>query len=155
MQQKNYQQEILALIHSGLPQAELAEKLSDYHENDLADALAALTPDERQKLYAVLGVDTVAEIFSYQDDAEPYLNELPSEKAANVVSHMDSDDAVDALDYLEEEDKAKIVGQLDKDSAEDEKMLLSYGEDEIGSSMTTNYICIRKDMTIRQAMSEL
>ena len=35
MQQKNYQQEILALIHSGLPQAELAEKLSDYHENDL------------------------------------------------------------------------------------------------------------------------
>ena len=72
MQQKNYQQEILALIHSGLPQAELAEKLSDYHENDLADALAALTPDERQKLYAVLGVDTVAEIFSYLDDAEPY-----------------------------------------------------------------------------------
>jgi hypothetical protein len=69
MQQKNYQQEILALIHSGLPQAELAEKLSDYHENDLADALAALTPDERQKLYAVLGVDTVAEIFSYLDDA--------------------------------------------------------------------------------------
>ena len=67
MQQKNYQQEILALIHSGLPQAELAEKLSDYHENDLADALAALTPDERQKLYAVLGVDTVAEIFSYLD----------------------------------------------------------------------------------------
>ena len=33
-----------------LTQAELAEKLSDYHENDLADALAALTPDERQKL---------------------------------------------------------------------------------------------------------
>ena len=89
MQQKNYQQEILALIHSGLPQAELAEKLSDYHENDLADALAALTPDERQKLYAVLGVDTVAEIFSYLDDAEPYLKELDPERAARVISHMD------------------------------------------------------------------
>ena len=127
MQKKNYVQEILEIIHSGLPQAELAEKLSDYHENDLADALAALTPGERQKLYAVLGVDTVAEIFSYLDDAEPYLKELPSEKAANVVSHMDSDDAVDALDDLEEEDKAKIVGQLDKDSAEDVKLLLSYG----------------------------
>ena len=114
MQQKNYQQEILALIHSGLPQAELAEKLSDYHENDLADALAALTPDERQKLYAVLGVDTVAEIFSYLDDAEPYLKELPSEKAANVVSHMDSDDAVDALDDLEEEDKEKLMSAVDK-----------------------------------------
>ena len=68
---------------------------------------------------------------------------------------MDSDDAVDVLDDLEEEDKDKIVKQLDQDSAEDVRMLLSYGEDEIGSSMTTNYICIRKDMTIRQAMSEL
>ena len=155
MQKKNYQEEILNLIHSGLPQAELAEKLSDYHENDLADALTALTPDERQKLYPVLGIERVAEIFSYLDDAEPYLKELPSEKAAKVVSNMDSDDAVDALDDLEEEDKAKIVGQLDRDSAEDVRMLLSYGEDEIGSSMTTNYISIRKDMTIRQAMSEL
>ena len=35
MQQKNYQQEILALIHSGLPQAELAEKLSDYTRTTL------------------------------------------------------------------------------------------------------------------------
>ena len=76
MQKKNYVQEILDIIHGGLPQAELAEKLSDYHENDLADALTALTPEERQKVYTALGVDTVAEIFSYLDDAEPYLKEL-------------------------------------------------------------------------------
>ena len=158
MQKKNYVQEILDIIHSGLPQAELAEKLSDYHENDLADALADLTAEERRKLYAILGVEQVAEIFSYLDDAEPYLKELPPEEAAQVVSHMDSDDAVDALDDLEEEDKEKIVHQMDKvdkDAADDVKLLLSYDEDEIGSCMTTNYICIRKNMTIRQAMSEL
>ena len=158
MQKKNYVQEILDIIHSGLPQAELAEKLSDYHENDLADALADLTAEERRKLYAILGVEQVAEIFSYLDDAEPYLKELPPEEAAQVVSHMDSDDAVDALDDLEEEDKEKIVHQMDKvdkDAADDVKLLLSYDEDEIGSCMTTNYICIRKDMTIRQAMSEV
>lgn len=114
MQKKNYVQEILDIIHSGLPQAELAEKLSDYHENDLADALADLTAEERRKLYAILGVEQVAEIFSYLDDAEPYLKELPPEEAAQVVSHMDSDDAVDALDDLEEEDKEKIVHQMDK-----------------------------------------
>ena len=62
------------------------------------------------------------------------------------------------MDDLEEEDKEKIVHQMDKvdkDAADDVKLLLSYDEDEIGSCMTTNYICIRKDMTIRQAMSEL
>ena len=155
MQKKNYSEEILKIIRSTLSRAELKEKLANYHENDIADALSALTPTERQKLYTVLGVVRVAEIFSYLDDAEPYLKELSSEKAAKVVSNMDSDDAVDALDDLEEEDKQNIVSRLDKDSAEDVKMLLSYTEDEIGSSMTTNYITIRKGMTIRQAMSEL
>ena len=77
MQKKNYVQEILDIIHSGLPQAELAEKLSDYHENDLADALADLTAEERRKLYAILGVEQVAEIFSYLDDAEPCRRKRP------------------------------------------------------------------------------
>lgn len=155
MPNKNYPKEILTIIRSNPVPAELKEKLSDYHENDLADALTALTPEERQKLYPILGIEYVAEIFSYFDDAEPYLKELPSKEAAKVISNMDSDDAVDALDDLEEEDKRKIVSHLDEDSAEDVRMLLSYDEDEIGSSMTTNYICIRKGMTIRQAMKEL
>ena len=68
---------------------------------------------------------------------------------------MDSDDAVDALEDLDDTDKNEIVNKLDKDSVEDVKMLLSYDEDEIGSRMTTNYISIKNDMTIRQAMSEL
>ena len=52
--QKNYVQEILNIIHGNIPQAELAEKLSDYHEKDLADALEALMPAERKSLYPIL-----------------------------------------------------------------------------------------------------
>ena len=63
--QKNYVQEILNIIHGNIPQAELAEKLSDYHEKDLADAMEALMPAERKSLYPILGVDEVAEIFAY------------------------------------------------------------------------------------------
>lgn len=153
--QKNYVQEILSIIHSGLPKAELAEKLSDYHEKDLADALEALTPAERQSLYSILGVDTVAEIFTYLDDAEPYLKELPSHEAAKVISNMDSDDAVDALEDLDDTDKNEIVNKLDKDSVEDVKMLLSYDEDEIGSRMTTNCIILHEGLTVKDAMNEL
>lgn len=153
--QKNYVQEILSIIHSGLPKAELAEKLSDYHEKDLADALEVLTPAERQSLYSILGVDTVAEIFTYLDDAEPYLKELPSHEAAKVISNMDSDDAVDALEDLDDTDKNEIVNKLDKDSVEDVKMLLSYDEDEIGSRMTTNCIVLHEGLTVKDAMNEL
>lgn len=36
-----------------------------------------------------------------------------------------------------------------------EKTWISYEEDEIGSYMTTDYVCIREGLSIRQAMSEL
>lgn len=37
----------------------------------------------------------------------------------------------------------------------DVRMLLSYDDDEIGSYMTTNYICIPSGLTVKQAMSQL
>lgn len=36
-----------------------------------------------------------------------------------------------------------------------EKTWIPYGEDEIGSYMTIDYVCIREGLSIRQAMSEL
>ena len=44
---------------------------------------------------------------------------------------------------------------LDEEAGEDVKLLLSYEDDEIGSLMTTNFIVIHKDLTVRQAMREL
>ena len=71
-----------------------------------------------------------------------YLEELSLEKAARVVSYMDSDDAVDVLDDLSETKKNEIVEHLDADAKEDVQKLLSYEDDEIGSCMTNNFMCI-------------
>lgn len=151
----NYVEEIVEIIRGHLSDGELLDRLSDYHENDIAEAITELSARERRQLYDVLGVQRVAEIFSYLDDAEPYFNELSLDNAAAVVSSMDSDDAVDVLEDLEEETKDEIVRRLDEDAGEDVRLLLSYDEDEIGSCMTTNYICIRNHLTVRQAMSEM
>ena len=94
LKEQHYVEELVDIIRSGLPKEELIDRLSDYHDNDIADALTKLTPDERRELYPLIGVERVAEIFAYLDDAEPYLKELPIESAAKIVSEMDSDDAV-------------------------------------------------------------
>lgn len=65
---------------------------------------------------------------------------------------MDSDDAVDILEQMEASAKEKIVTLMDADSSHDIRLILSYDEDEIGSMMTTNFVAIRKDLSIRQAM---
>lgn len=159
LKDKDYAKELVGIIRKDLQEnnkKELVETLSDYHENDIAEALTRLTVDERKKLYPILGIERIAEIFAYLDeDEQKFLKELSIDNIAKIVSEMDSDDAVDILENMEQSTKEEIVKRLDKDAGEDVRMLLSYDEDEIGSCMTTNYICIHEDLNIRQAMSEL
>ena len=152
---KDYVKELGRIFKSSKNSQKLVKTLSKYHEKDIAEAITLLTPAERQHIYNVLDEHMIAEIFSYLDDAKDYLEELSLEKAARVISYMDSDDAVDVLDDLSETKKNEIVEHLDADAKEDVQKLLSYEDDEIGSCMTNNFICIPDNLTIREAMSAL
>ena len=155
MSEKNYVQELVDIIRSGLPENELVDRISDYHDNDIADALTKLDKEERVKVYYAMGAERMAEIFAYLDDAEDYLRELPMESVARVISEMDSDDAVDVLEDMDDSTRHRIVEMLDEDAGDDVRLLLSYDDDEIGSCMTTNFIVIHNNLTIKQAMHEL
>ena len=148
----NYAEELLKIIQSPLKNEVLLDRLNDYHERDIADALELLSPQQRKKLYPVLGAKRLAEIFSYLETPTQYLSELSVNQAAKIVSYMDSDDAVDVLEQMEASAKEKIVKLLDADSSHDIHLILSYDEDEIGSMMTTNFVAIRKELSVRQAM---
>lgn len=152
----DYEKELEAIIKSNLSDDEIREKLSDYHENDIADVLEDLTEEERQKLYRILGVESVSEIFAYlEDEVGKYINELDSEKAADIIESMDADDAVDILDELEEDKSDEIKKLMDEDARQDIDLILSYDDDQIGSRMTTNFIAVKKNSTVRQAMKSL
>jgi magnesium transporter len=155
MTRPNYRAELLKILRSSMSKTELLNRISDYHENDIADALASLSSVERKRLYPILGAERLSEILSYMDDPDEYLKELDLNKAAQVISHMDSDDAVDVLDEFDDNTQKKLVALLDEESGHDVKMILSYEDDEVGSLMTTNYIAIHRDLSIRQAMREL
>lgn len=146
---------IVAIIRDNLTDEELIERLDDYHYNDIAAAFEELTKKERLRLYKVLGTERISNIFSYIEDTEVYVKEMDIQKLAGIVSEMDSDDAVDLLDDLDEETIEKLRGLLDKDAREDIELIQSYDEDEIGSRITTNYILIKNNLTVRQAMAEL
>ena len=152
---KDYVKELIKIIRVTKDEQKLRNLLSDYHEKDIAEAITFLTETERKHLYRVLGSERIAEIFSYFDDAEMYLEELSLEQAAKVISYMDADDALDVLDDLSESKKNEIVSHLDADAQKDVQKLLSYEEDEIGSCMTNNFVCISEELSIREAMSEL
>lgn len=151
----NFLNEILTILRSGADSKTLNDRLSDYHDNDIAEAFEQLNENERKALYPVLGAERISEIFSYIEDPDEYLRELGIDGAAQVLSLMDSDDAVDVMDDLDLSTRKRLVDLMDDNSSHDVKLIMSYSDDEIGSLMTTNYIVIKNTLNIRQAMQEL
>ena len=138
---KDYSKDIVRILKSNRSDEVIRKKLSKYHENDIADAVKLLDKDTRIRLYKILGVEWTAEVFSYLEDTPEYIEELSVDEAADVLEKMDADDAVDILDNVSEEERQALISHMEKD--------------EIGSKMTTNFICINNKQTIKGAMKEL
>lgn len=155
LNENNFLNEILTILRSGADSKTLNDRLSDYHDNDIAEAFEQLNENERKALYPVLGAERISEIFSYIEDPDEYLRELGIDGAAQVLSLMDSDDAIDAMDDLDLSTRKRLVDLMDNNSSHDVKLIMSYSDDEIGSLMTTNYIVIKNTLNVRQAMQEL
>ena len=152
---KDYSKDIVRILKSNRSDEVIRKKLSKYHENDIADAVKLLDKDSRIRLYKILGVEWTAEVFSYLEDTPEYIEELSVDEAADVLEKMDADDAVDILDNVSEEERQALISHMEKDAKEDVCLIYSYNDDEIGSKMTTNFICISNKLTIKGAMKEL
>ena len=128
-----FTKEIVEIVKRSPSINEMRERLRDYHENDIAQSFPLLNRAERNLLYSALDAKWLAEI----------------------INEMDSDDAVDLWEDIEESVRVKLRPMIDDEIKTDIRLIYSYEEDEIGSLITTNYICIRQNLTIRQAMHEL
>ena len=133
----------------------LIEIINDYHPSDIADALEQTDESIRKIFFKEVDADIMSEILAYMEDVNIYLKELDIKQAADIISEMDSDDAVDILEEIDDETEDKIIDLMDSQSSEDVLLIQSYNDDEIGSKMTTNYIEIKKNMTIKQARHSL
>ncbi|MBR4706561.1 MAG: magnesium transporter [Pseudobutyrivibrio sp.] len=154
--EENITNEIIDLLRSNLGAEELMEALDDYHENDIAEAYESLDTEDRKRLFGILGAERLSEIFPYIEDVGEYLSEITPEQAADVLENMDADDAVDALEDIEdEEQREQLISLMDKDASADVRLIKSYDEDEVGSMMTTNFIVIEENYSVKQAMRSL
>ncbi len=156
VEEKDVAEEILDIILSDKPESFIRSELDNYHENDLAEALTKLSKGDRIRLYRILGNEKISEIFAYLDDVSDYLEELGLEKAADVIENMDADDAVDVLEEIEDDEtREQIISLMEPEASEDIRLITSYDDDKIGSMMTTNYVSIPRNATVKSAMRSL
>ncbi len=154
-EKEDYEAELINIIRSDEPAPVKKEKFNDYHENDIASVLEKLDAAERRKLYSILGLEKVSEVFAYLDNPEEFIEELDSETAADILENMEADDAVDILEELEDKKSKELIHLMDTEAKKDIHLIQSYDDDEIGSKMTTNYVTLSLNLTIKQAMKSM
>ena len=154
---QDYRTEILGIVRSNASPGIMRNKLEDYHENDLADVFPDLSVAERRKLCRILNLDMLADIFEYIDEkqAAEYLDEMDVRKAAAILSRMETDAVVDVLRMIPKEKRALLLELMDDEARKDMAVIAAFDDEEIGSRMTTNYIEIIENLTVKQAMTEL
>ena len=154
---QDYGKEILNVVRSNVSPAVLAKRLQDFHENDLADVLEELSVVERCKLYRVLDMDMLSDIFEYTDEdtVVKYLEEMEVKKAAAILSKMETNVLADVLQQFERSKRKILIELLDDKVRHDIELITSFDDDEIGSRMTTNYIVIHESISVKEAMSQL
>lgn len=154
---QDYTGEILKIIRSNTSPAVMCSRLEDYHANDLAEVMSELTVQERCKLYRILDMDMLSDIFEYtdSDNAAEYLKEIDVKKGAAILSRMETDALVEVLHKIDKAKKRLLLDLMDDEVRHDIEVIASFDDDEIGSKMTTNCIIIRENLTVKQAMSSL
>ena len=151
----NYEQEILNIIRSKDSPKVIGDRLKEYHAKDLGEALEILEKKERESLYRLMDVRDLSELLEYTDDAEKYLAELDLKKAAEILANMEPDEAVDILKRTDTQRKKAWVELMEPDARKKLQMLASYDEDEIASRMTTNFVSLCCNASIKEAMNSV
>ena len=135
---------------------EFREEFLDLHPYDQAQFFSKLEEEERLKVFHYLSPEEMAVLFENleieDDEYEELLAEMNPTYAADMLSEMYADDAVDVLNELDKEQVVTYLTIMDDEAAQEIRELLHYEEYTAGSIMTTEFIAISANQTVRSAM---
>lgn len=154
-QHPDYRTEIIEVLRSSLTPKIKQERILAYHERDIASALEMLSLEERERLYYILNAETLADIFEYSENKTKYMNEIIIQKRIAILSQFEITEMAEYIRSIDKADRTVIIELLGENLKSQILLLNSFGEDEIGSKMVTNYITIHSGISVRQAMHKL
>lgn len=137
--------------------ANLKEVLIEENPVDIAELFEDLPKDQCLKLFRILPKDLAAETFSYlsSEKQQEIVENITDEEIKHIINEMFIDDTVDFI----EEMPANIVDKILQNTSPDTRKLinqfLKYPENSAGSVMTVEYVSLKSDMNIGQALNHI
>ncbi len=136
---------------------ELKEIISTINPYDLATLFENLSEKNITLLFRLLPKDLAAETFVEMDfdHQKTLIDSFSDVELKEVINELYIDDMV----YLIEEMPANVVKRILRNSSDDARkmvnQILNYPQDSAGSIMTTEYVNLRSDMTIADAIKRI
>lgn len=134
---------------------ELKEELeNNMHPVDLAEAMQEFTQKQIVMVFRLLAKEEAAETFSYMESdlRETLINGLTDSELEEIMEEMYLDDTVDVLEEMPANVVDRLLMATDEETRQQINQLLQYPEDSAGSVMNVDYIALRKEMTVEEAI---
>ncbi|GFH41179.1 magnesium transporter [Lactococcus insecticola] len=137
--------------------AAFREEFLDHHIYDQSQFYLDFSDDERLELYNVLSPDELSEIFDSIDfdevNIEPYLREISPEYLSAIFDQMSSDNAADILMTVNKRERRAIFTLMSPEKVTEIRNLMHYDEETAGSLMTTEFVAVVANQTVKSAMT--
>jgi len=137
------------------------EALLSLNEAEQADVIAKtetkLGIETAIVLFRALPKDSAAEVFSRlsSDDQKGIIERITDKEVGSIIEEMDFDDMIDVLEELPANIVDKILMRATKAERKLINTFLNYPEDSAGSLMTPDYIELKQDWTVGDALAHI
>ena len=136
---------------------EVKNMLMDMNEHDIAELIQELPNDKLIKTFRLLPKEIATDVFVNLDD-EVQMNlitSLTNAEATEIIEDMYSDDAADLFDEMPAIMVNKLLSHVSKETRMTINNLLNYPDNSAGSLMATEYIHLKKGLTIKQSIARI
>ena len=149
-------QEIAELL-SNRQFMKLKEIFADMNSADIADFLKELSNEELLLAFRILPKDQAADTFVEMDadEQETLIQSFSDSELKAVVDDLFVDDAVDILEEMPANVVKRILRFTEPQTRRRINEILKYPEDSAGSIMTVEYVRLKKNMTVDDAIAHI
>lgn len=135
----------------------LKEELETMHPVDIVDVMEEVDERQRILIFRLLAKEEAAEVFTdmNSDMREDLINALTDSELEEVMEEMYVDDTVDVVEEMPANVVDRLLKATDEETRKKINALLQYPEDSAGSIMNIDYISLRKEMTVEEAILKI
>ena len=149
-------EEIRELLGKG-QYTRLRQVIQELNDADIADYMEDMEEEEVIKIFRILPKDMAADVFTFLeiDRQQSIITSLSDKDAARIIDNMMSDDAKELMEEMPANVVKRLIANTSPDTRQAINHLMRYPEDSAGSIMTVEYVDLKENQTVGEAIERI